>query len=137
MRKMEQPSRRLMIVSTVVTGLSIVLGFMTALYASEHLLNLEVPIYENGIVVRRQNIAEALFGPLVVQFLFFLVMVYYCVVWKRFVRRGIERTAAYNAQYSLQVDLARGLRLVCYGMIGMDAFILMIVVYHSIRLLNA
>ena len=125
-----------MIVSTVVTGLFIVLGFMTALYASKHSLNLEVPIYENGIVVRRQNIEEALFGPLLVQFLFFIVMVYYCVVWKRFLHRSIERTAAYNAQYSLQVDLARGLRHVCYGMIGMDAFILMIVVYNSFHLLN-
>ena len=126
-----------MIVSTVVTGLFILLGFMTAWYASEHSLNVDIPIYENGIAVRRQNKEGALFGPLLIQFLFFLVMVYHCLVWERFVRRGIERTAAYNAQYSLQVDLARGLRLVCYGMIGMDAFIFMIVVYHSIQFLNA
>jgi hypothetical protein len=119
-----------------VTGVSIVLGFMTASYASKHSLNLDVPIYEHGIVVRRQNKEEALFGPLLVRFLFFLVMVYYCIVWKRFVRRGIERTAAYNAQYSMQIDLARGLRHVCYGMIGMDAFILMVVVYNSFHLLN-
>jgi hypothetical protein len=33
MRKMEQPSRRLIIVSTVLTGLFIVVGFMTAFYA--------------------------------------------------------------------------------------------------------
>jgi hypothetical protein len=134
---MEQPSRQLMIISTVVTGLFILLGFLTALYASEHSLNVDIPIYANGIVMRRQDKGEALFGPLLIQCLWFLVMVYYCLVWERFVRRGIERTAAFNAQYSMQVDLARGLRLVCYGTIGMDVFIFSIVAYHSIRLLNA
>ena len=126
-----------MIVSTVVTGLFIVLGFMTAVYAFEYSLGSHVPIYEHGIVVRKQDKGVALFGPLLMQFLFFIVMVYHCLIWERFVRRGLERTAAYNAQYSLQVDMARGLRLVCYGMIGMDVFIFMIVVYYSIHLLNA
>lgn len=120
---MEQPSRRLMIVSTVATGLLMLLGFTIAVYASEH--------------SRSVDMGDALFGPLLIQFLTFLVMVYHCLVWERFVRSGIDRTAAYNAQHSLQVDLARGLRLVCYGMIGMDAFIFLIVVYHSIQLLNA
>jgi hypothetical protein len=136
MRSMERPSRRLMIVSTVVTGVCIMLGFITALYASVHSLNVDIPIYENGIVVRRQSKEAVLFAPLLMQCFFFVVMIYYCIVWEGFVRRGIERTAAFNAQYSQQVDLVWGLRLVCYGVIGMDAFIFIIVVYHSIRLLN-
>jgi hypothetical protein len=136
MQKLEQPSRRVMIVSTVVSGLFIVVGFMTAFYVSEHSLNVDIPIYKNGVVVRGQDKGEALFGPLLIQFLFFLVMVYHCLIWDRFVRRASERTAAINAQYSMQVDLARGLRNTCYAVIGMDVFIFSIVVYNSLRLLN-
>lgn len=81
---------------------------MTALSASKHSLTVDIPIYKNGVVVREQDKGEALFGPLLIQFLFFLVM-----------------------------DVARGLRNMCSAVIGVDAFIFSIVVYNSIRLLSA
>lgn len=133
---MEQPSRRVMIVSTVVTGLFIVLGFTTAVYVLEHTPNVDIPIYKNGVVVRTQDKGEALIAPLLGQFFFFLVMVYHCLIWDRFMRRISERVAAYNAQYSMQIELARLVRNTCYGVICMDVFIFSIIVYNSFRLLN-
>jgi hypothetical protein len=137
MQEIQQPSRRLMIVSTAVTGLFIVIGLIIAVYASEYSRSASLSIYGKGTSARWPNKDEYLFGPLLVQFFSFLALVYHCVIWKRFIRRGIEQTAAYNAKYSMQTDLAHGLRLVCYAVICMDAFALSIVVYYSIQILNA
>jgi hypothetical protein len=103
---------------------------------SEHSPNVDIPIYKSGAVVRTQDKGEALIGPLLIQLFLFLVMLYHCLIWDRFVSRASERTAAFNAQYSMQVDLARGLRNTCYAAIGMDVFFFSIVVFHAIQLLN-
>jgi hypothetical protein len=137
MQEIEQPSRRLMVVSTAVTGLFIVIGLIIAVYASEYSRSASLSVYGKGTSARWPNKDDNLFGPLLIQFFFFLVLVYHCIIWKRFIPRGIEQTAAYNARYSLKTDLAHGLRLVCYGVICMDAFVLSIVVYYSIQILNA
>jgi hypothetical protein len=134
---MESPSRRLLIICTAVSGICIVGEFVLAIYALDHSPGvLDIAFYEDGGIVRRQAKDAVLLAPIYMQTMFFFVLVYASIGWKRFIRRGIDRTAETHAKYSRDINLAYGLRLTCYGVLVMDAFILAIVCHYSFQILN-
>jgi hypothetical protein len=121
-----------MVVCTFISILTVIIGFAISKYAVDHSPTVADIVFADG---HRQSKYPILFGPLFVQVLWCFVLIYYCVTWNRFVRRGIERTTEYNARHQTQLDLAWTLRRVCAGLLVWDAFVLGLVSWAAITVI--
>jgi hypothetical protein len=129
---MQVPSRRLLLICTLVKGVCVLVGFAIAAYATSHSPGLkEVAFHQGGKVVQTQDNDAMLYGPAYVQAIFVLVLIYVNLTWKRFVEDGQRRAAQYNAAQGTQLDLATTLERVCYGSLVWDAALLAVQIYYA------
>lgn len=134
---MEIPSRRLLVLCTFVQGLTVVIGFFIAKYASQHSPGVaDIVFREGGKIIQRQEKDFILASPVLVQAFFFLVLCYGCLTWRRFVRRGFERTAEMNARRRIQVDFSKTYRMFCYGLFVWNACVLAMISYFALQVLG-
>lgn len=131
-------SRRLMILSAVVSGLVVTMTVAVTIFTLLHIPDIEgLPVWRDGRIVKTDSKFTLLLAPLFFQLIIFGHLTWSSLRWEKFERRLLDQleTSRLSGAVPLTFDIGVLQKLMCIGAMGVEGLLLAFVFYMSSRLM--